>query len=121
MVKVFYIVFGIISVGLGLVGVVIPGLPTVPFLLLASFFFIRSSKKMHDWLINHRVFGPILADFNLRRGIRLRIKILAIALMWITMSVSVCFLIEKDIVKYVSLGGAIVGTIAILSFRTIRG
>ncbi len=75
---------------------------------------------MHTWLINHKVLGPILADFNLRRGIRLRIKILAIALMWVIMIISVSFLIEKDMVKYISLGGAIVGTIAILSFKTIK-
>ncbi len=118
--KYLFIVLGSISVALAALGVILPGLPAVPFLLLASFFFARSSKRLHDWLINNKIFGPILADFLDRKGIRLHIKIISIVLMWTMMMVSVLFLIEKDIVKYVAIGGAIVGTIAILRFKTIR-
>lgn len=118
--KYLFIVLGSISVALAALGVILPGLPAVPFLLLASFFFARSSKRLHDWLINNKIFGPILADFLDQKGIRLHIKIISIVLMWAMMMVSVLFLIEKDIVKYVAIGGAIVGTIAILRFKTIR-
>ena len=118
--RAFYIVLGILSVILAALGVLLPGLPATPFLLLASFAFARSSKKMHDWLINNRVFGPILSDFLDKKGIRLHIKIISIVMMWGMMFFSVFYLIENDLVKYIALGGAIIGTFAVLRFRTIR-
>jgi uncharacterized membrane protein YbaN (DUF454 family) len=117
---ILYIVLGVLCVILAGLGVLLPGLPATPFLLLASFAFARSSKRMHDWLINNKVFGPILSDFLDRKGIRLHIKIISLVLMWGMMFFSVFYLIENDIVKYVTVGGALVGTFAILRFKTIR-
>lgn len=118
--RIFFIVLGIVCVVLAGLGVLLPGLPATPFLLLASYAFARSSKRMHDWLINHKVFGPILSDFLDRRGIRLHIKIISLVLMWGMMLISVFFLIENNTVKYIAAGGALVGTFAILRFKTIR-
>lgn len=118
--RIFFIVFGIVCVILAGLGVLLPGLPATPFLLLASYFFARSSKKMHDWLINHKVFGLILSDFLDRKGIRLHIKIISLLMMWGMMFFSVLYLIENDIVKYIAAGGALIGTVAILRFKTIR-
>jgi uncharacterized protein len=115
-----YITLGILCVILAGLGVLLPGLPATPFLLLASFAFARSSKKMHDWLINHKVFGPILSDFLDRKGIRLHIKIISLILMWGMMLISVIYFIDNNIVKYIAAGGAVIGTLAILRFRTIR-
>ena len=56
--------FGILCLGLGLIGVVVPLLPTVPFMLLAAFCFARSSERMHAWLVGHRIFGPAIADWQ---------------------------------------------------------
>jgi uncharacterized protein len=119
--RIFYIVLGVLCVTLAVLGVLLPGLPATPFLLLASFSFARSSKRMHDWLINHKVFGPILSDFLEHKGIRLHIKIISLVMMWGMMFFSVFYLIEKDIVKYIAVGGAFIGTFAILRFKTIRG
>ncbi len=118
--RVFYLVLGFLCVLLAALGVILPGLPATPFLLLALFAFARSSKKMHDWLINNKVFGPILSDFLYRKGIRLNIKILSILMMWGMVLVSVFYFIEDDIVKYIAIGGAVIGTFAILRFKTIR-
>ena len=118
--RVFYLILGILCVILAGLGVLLPGLPATPFLLLASFSFARSSKRMHDWLINNSIFGPILQDFLDRKGIRLHIKIISIALMWGMMLVSVFIFIEKDIIKYVAIGGGLIGTFAVLRFKTIR-
>ena len=118
--RIFFIILGVVCVILAGLGVLLPGLPATPFLLLASYAFARSSKKMHDWLINHKVFGPILSDFLDRKGIRLHIKIISLVMMWGMMLLSVFFFIEKDIVKYIAVGGAMIGTIAILRFKTIR-
>lgn len=118
--RILLIVLGSLCVVLAGLGVLLPGLPATPFLLLASFAFARSSKKMHDWLINNKVFGPILSDFLDRKGIRLHIKIISLIMMWGMMLVSVLFFIENDKVKYTAAGGAVIGTIAILRFKTIR-
>lgn len=62
--------FGLICVGLAVVGIVVPLLPTVPFLLLAAFFFARSSSRLHNWLMTHRTFGPLILDWQTAGTIR---------------------------------------------------
>lgn len=69
-----YAALGILSLGLALIGVVLPLLPTVPFLLLAAFCFARSSERLHFWLLTHRSFGPMIMDWNERGAIRPRVK-----------------------------------------------
>ncbi|MEZ5714534.1 MAG: YbaN family protein [Paracoccaceae bacterium] len=68
---------GLICVGLGLIGIVLPLLPTVPFMLLAAFFFARSSERLHNWLITHPTFGPPIVDWNERGAINPRVKRIA--------------------------------------------
>ncbi|WP_170326126.1 YbaN family protein [Ruegeria arenilitoris] len=63
-------ILGLICVGLAMVGIVLPLLPTVPFLLLAAFFFARSSSRLHNWLITHRSFGPLIVDWQSSGAIR---------------------------------------------------
>lgn len=65
-----YAALGILSLGLALIGVVLPLLPTVPFLLLAAFCFARSSERLHFWLLTHRSFGPMIMDWNEGGAIR---------------------------------------------------
>lgn len=65
---------GLICVGLGMLGVVLPLLPTVPFMLLAAFFFARSSESLHNWLLSHRQFGPAIVDWHERGAINPRVK-----------------------------------------------
>jgi hypothetical protein len=61
---------GLICVALAMIGIVLPLLPTVPFLLLAAFFFARSSSRLHHWLITHRTFGPLIQDWQSSGAIR---------------------------------------------------
>ncbi len=66
---------------LGIIGVVLPGLPTTPFLLVAAFAFSRGSPRMRAWLIDHARFGPMIADWEERGAISRRAKVLAVTLM----------------------------------------
>lgn len=75
--KIIWATLGFLSLGLGLIGVVLPLLPTVPFILLAAFFFARSSERLHGWLLEHPTFGPSISDWNERGAIHLRGKRLA--------------------------------------------
>ena len=76
--KKLYITFGFLAVALAIVGVFIPGLPTVPFLLVALFCFERSSKKYHDMIMNNKYFGPVLQDYYSGKSLTSSVKIKAI-------------------------------------------
>jgi len=69
------------SLGLGIVGIVVPGLPTVPFVLLAAFAAARGSRRLHSWLLAHRRFGPLIRDWEREGAVSRRAKRLAIAMM----------------------------------------
>ena len=73
---------GCISISLGVLGIFLPLLPTTPFMILAAWCFIRSSKKAHDWLYNHRYLGEILRNWDKNRSIAKRTKIIAITMIF---------------------------------------
>lgn len=74
-----YFVAGLICVGLGALGAALPLLPTVPFLLLAVFFFARSNPAWEQRLLDHETFGPQIRDWRERKAISRRSKVIAIA------------------------------------------
>ena len=69
------------SLGLGIVGIVVPGLPTVPFVLLAAFAAARGSQRLHAWLLGHRQFGPLIRDWEREAAVSRRAKRLATLMM----------------------------------------
>ena len=75
------IAFGWLNVGVGLVGVFVPGLPTTVFLVIALWAFSKSSDRFQRWLWNHPRFGPPIRAWHLHRVIPLRAKILAVGMM----------------------------------------
>lgn len=70
-----------LCLGLGLIGVVLPGLPTVPFVLLAAYAAARGSERLHGWLHRHRHFGPLIRDWQARGAVAPRAKRLAVVMM----------------------------------------
>ncbi|AHD02625.1 YbaN family protein [Leisingera methylohalidivorans] len=65
-----YAGLGLFCVALAVIGIVLPLLPTVPFLLLAAFFFANSSERLHNWIVDHNIFGPMILDWRDRGAIR---------------------------------------------------
>lgn len=65
------------SLGVGFVGIVVPGLPTVPFVLLSAFAAARGSERLHRWLLSHRLFGPMIVDWQAHGAVSRRAKWLA--------------------------------------------
>lgn len=76
-IRAFWFAIGTIALFLGALGVVLPLLPTTPFILLAAFAFAQSSDRWHAWLVNHRVFGPIIEDWRLHGAIDRRTKVIS--------------------------------------------
>lgn len=73
-------VLGVFFVGLGTAGYLLPGLPGTVFILIAAFFFARSSPRFYNWLMNHRTFGAWVRDFQAGRGIPGWVKVYAPAM-----------------------------------------
>jgi len=97
------ILAGTISLGLGILGIILPILPTTPFLLITSACYIRSSKKRHDWLLRNKIFGKYLINYIEGKGMKLRDKAVSIIMLWLTIGVSVIFLINNIYVKIIIL------------------
>ena len=79
--RLFWLTIGLVSLALAAVGVLLPLLPTTPFVILAAFCFMKSSQRLHDWLVNHRVFGPMIVDWREYGAISRPAKRIAIASM----------------------------------------
>lgn len=84
---------GLLAVALGVIGILLPVLPTVPFLLLALACFARSSERFYTWLLDHAHFGPIIRPYLDGRGMARASKVKAIILLWASIAVSVLFLV----------------------------
>jgi uncharacterized membrane protein YbaN (DUF454 family) len=110
---------GIISVGLGTAGIFLPLLPTTPFLLLAAACFIRSSDRLYRWLIHNRWFGSYIRNYREHRALPLRAKVIALILLWTTMSYSVFALVVNKVLQVSLLLIAAVVTVYLLSLKTL--
>lgn len=75
--RIIWLLFGIISFALGFIGAFLPLLPTVPFMLLSAFCFSKSSERLHNWLLSHKIFGPFIEDWNRNGSINKRAKIVS--------------------------------------------
>lgn len=93
-----YLALGWLCLGLAVVGVVLPLLPTTPFLLVAAFFFARGSERTHRWLIEHPRFGPPIRDWNEHRAVSLKAKWLGTSSLLAVVAVSLWLEVEVWIV-----------------------
>ena len=87
--KPIWLVVGLLFLGVGIVGIVLPLVPTTGPLLVAAFAFARSSDRLHDWLMNHPRFGRFITDFRSGRGIPMKTKIVAFVAMTAAFTYSV--------------------------------
>lgn len=118
--RTLYLVAGTISLGLGVLGIPLPLLPTTPFLLLSAWLYARSSERFYLWLINHRYFGPTIRNYREKGGVRAGVKAGAIALLWVTISISAIWAVQLWWVRGVLLVIAIGVTWHIASLRTLK-
>lgn len=99
---------GVAFVAIGGVGVVVPGLPTTPFLLLSAACFARSSPRLYRWLLSNRHFGPLIRDYRAGRGVSARVKAIAVS----TMAAFVAFALLVPL-RGRPISAAIVGALAL--------
>lgn len=117
--RIIFIILGCIVTGLGIIGIVLPLLPTTPLLLLAAYFFIRSSKRLYKWLIHHKTLGPYIYNYLERRAVTKNTKIIALSSMWLSLIVTMIFM-DKEWVRYVIILVGIGVSLYILSLTTVE-
>ena len=93
-VKILLITLGTFLIGISIVGIFIPVLPTTPLLLLAAALYAKSSRRFYNWLINNRILGRYIKDYREGKGIPLKVKIITISILWITIGYSAIFAID---------------------------
>lgn len=106
--RLLWLMLGLTSTGAGVVGAILPLLPTTPFLLLAAFAFARSSPRLHDRLLAHPHFGPVIDDWRRFGAINRRAKVAAVVVMALTFTFSAYFGIDSSLLigQGVALGAA---------------
>ena len=90
--KILLLICGFISLGLAILGIFLPVLPTTPLLLLAAYLFSKSSQKQYDWLLQHPRFGPYIIQFREQKIIPRHIKLISILMLWATILLSIYLL-----------------------------
>jgi len=106
--RILWTIGGLLAVGLGMIGAVLPLVPTVPFLLLAAFCFARGSDRLHDWLMQHPKLGPPIRDWREHRAIGRGSKRAAMVAIALAFFMSLALGVSGEIlaVQAVALGGA---------------
>ncbi len=79
---------GTLALALGVIGMVLPILPTAPFVLAAAACYLRGSRRMYCWLTTNRLFGPIVADYMVGKGVSWRVKLVSITFLWCSLAFS---------------------------------
>ena len=87
--KALLVAAGSLCLALAVLGIFLPLLPTTPFLLLASACYVRSSERLHGWLMGNRLLGGYIRNFKERRGVPLRAKVTTVVLLWLPLLYSV--------------------------------
>jgi len=111
---------GTVSLALAALGVVLPGLPTTPFVLLAAACYAKASPRLHRWMLNHRWMGPMLRDWERDRSLTRRSKVIAVGSMLLMVSVSAWGFQGRLAVQLVLLATAAVGAWVVLRIPTRR-
>jgi uncharacterized membrane protein YbaN (DUF454 family) len=104
---------GVLALLLGLLGVLLPGLPTTPFVLLSAGCFVRASPRTHAWLLNSRWFGPVLRDWEQHRSIPRRAKYIAFAMMVTSVAGSLWFFAGQIWIQAAIATAAVTGAMVI--------
>jgi uncharacterized membrane protein YbaN (DUF454 family) len=98
-----FIAAGSISLGIGIVGIAVPLLPTTPFLLLAAYCYSRGSRRLHNKLLSNRLIGSYLKNYLEGKAMSLKAKIWSISILWVVIGCTAAFVTDSLIIKIVLL------------------
>jgi uncharacterized membrane protein YbaN (DUF454 family) len=102
-VRALFLVAGTFSLALGAIGIFLPILPTTPFLLISAACFLRSSQRMHNWLLDNRWFGEYIKNYQEGRGIPYKTKIVTLVFLWAAILYSAFIALDEILIGQVAL------------------
>lgn len=109
---------GSLSLGLGILGIFLPVLPTTPFLLLSATCYFHGSKRLYTWLMNHPKLGCYIRSFREDKSIPLRVKIVSVSMVWVTLLYCAVFVTTSVWLRLLFVALAVGITWHILSYKT---
>lgn len=120
MIRLLLLLTGSISLGIGVLGIFVPGLPTTIFLLGAAACYVKSSDKMYSWLLRHRIFGSYIRTYRTHRAMPFKSKVIALVMMWVMIGLSVFLFIDPLWVKMIVILAGLIGTAVIIMVKTMK-
>lgn len=117
MVRFIYILIGTISLTVGIIGIVVPGLPTTVFLLIAAAMYAKGSQRFYNALINSKFLGAYIRNFH--KGMSIQEKIRANTMMWTMILISTVFFIDSMVIRAILVVAGFIGTI-MMGFVKVR-
>jgi hypothetical protein len=112
---------GTLALTIGILGIVIPILPTTPFLLLAAACYIRSSQRFYNWLLNNRLLGVYIKNYIEGKGMSRRAKVFTVTLLWITIGLSIWFAAQSVVIRVILILVAAGVTTYIIRIKAFQG
>ncbi|ARI75735.1 YbaN family protein [Halobacillus mangrovi] len=119
-VKVLLIIIGSISLGLGVLGIVLPLVPTTPFLLLTAACYVRSSDRLYNWLMTNKWFGSYIRNYKAGKGIPIKAKISVLVMIWFSFLFSAFYIASNIFLKIGFIFGACFFTVVIYMTKTLK-
>lgn len=117
--RVLFIVVGTLFLGIGGLGILLPIVPTTPFLLLAAACYARGSKRIHHWMMRNRVFGAFIRNYLERKGITPRQKGFTLVFLWVMITFTMFYMIEPIILRLFLFIIALAVSVHILKLPTL--
>ena len=96
--RIALILIGLVSLALGAIGVFLPLLPTTPFVLVSAIAFAKSSDRLHQWLVDHDVFGPLIANWREHGAISRRTKVISVLSMIAILVISALLAVPSHVI-----------------------
>ena len=118
--KLIYNIMGTVSLAFAFIGVILPIIPTTPFVLLSAACYYKGSKRLHSWLSRNEMFGPIIRDFEEHGGMRKITKIKALTIMWTAVLASALLILDTLTMQALVVLVAVIGTVSMLKIKTIE-
>ena len=112
---------GFAFLGLAVIGIFLPLLPTTPLVLVAAACFARSSERWHRWLLQNKTFGPMIRSWEERRCVSIRVKVIGITSMLLVGGYSVVFALESTTMKIAGCFLIGIGLLTVLRLKTCEG
>ncbi|KHE69770.1 membrane protein [Halobacillus sp. BBL2006] len=118
--KVLLIIIGSISLVLGILGIILPLVPTTPFLLLTAACYVRSSDRLYNWLMTNKWFGSYIRNYKAGKGIPMKAKISVLIMIWFSFLFSAFYVAPNTILKIGFIFGACFFTVVIYKTKTLK-